>query len=146
MPDNQESSPGRRRLPIPPNFGVPFRHPDKSAPGVPQHNPPKSDSLKQQYYPRYNSSDRSLFSSSSPTGPSILDSTPSPGTLRQRGIPPIGLTQSSSRDSPQNPSISHTDNFVQNDTTPFSRVQRKSGISRTDESVSIVCRDCAWFL
>jgi len=120
--------------PTPP-FYPPPPLPGPSSPyqGKPMHSPPQpspinTDILKQRHQPRYNSSDRTLSSPSTPTSSPALESTPPPSTPGQKSIPSIDLAQGSDRDNSQNPLISRTDNFVKKITAPFnlSHVRRKS--------------------
>ena len=110
----------------PPLQNSSLQFPEKPTPSPPQPSPINTDNLKQKYQPRYNPSDRTLSSPSTPTSSPALESTPPPSTPGQKSIPSIDLAQGSDRDNSQNTLISRTDNFVKKITAPFSHVRRKS--------------------
>lgn len=112
--------------PLPPLPNTSFQHPDRPTPSPPHPTPINTDNLKQKYQPRYNTSDRTLSSPSTPTSSPALESTPPPSTPGQKSIPSIELAHGSDRDNSQNHLISRTDNFVKKITAPFSHVRRKS--------------------
>jgi hypothetical protein len=112
--------------PPPPLSNTSLQYQDRPAPSPPQPTPINTDILKQKHHPRYNHSDRTLSSPSTPTSSPALESTPPPSTPGQKSIPSIDLAQGSDRDNSQNPPISRTDNFVKKITAPFSHVRRKS--------------------
>jgi len=103
-----------------------LQHQDRPAPSPLQPSPINTDNLKQKYQPRYNPSDRTLSSPSTPTSSPALESTPPPSTPGQKSIPSIDLAQGSDRDNSQNSLISRTDNFVKKITAPFNHARRKS--------------------
>ena len=110
----------------PPLPNTSLQHQDKPAPCPPQPSPINTDIHKQKHHPRYNSSDRTHSSPSTPTSSPALESTPPPSTPGQKSIPSIDLAPGSDRDNSQNPLISRTDNFVKRITAPFSHARRKS--------------------
>ena len=112
--------------PLPPLPSTSRQHPDKPTSSPPQPSPINTDNLQQKYQPRYNPSDRTLSSPSTPTSSPALESTPPPSTPGQKSIPSIELAQGSDRDNCQSSLISRTDNFVKKITAPFSHVRRKS--------------------
>ena len=132
--------------PLPPLPNPSLQHPDKPTPGPPQPSPINTDNLKQKYQPRYNPSDRTLSSPSTPTSSPALESTPPPSTPGQKSIPSIELAQGSDRDNSQNPLISRTDNFVKKITAPFSHVRRKSSGTNVPPMAGSVRAVCCDFL
>ena len=112
--------------PAPPLSNTSFQPQDKPTPCPPQPSPINTDNLKQKYQPRYNPSDRTLSSPSTPTSSPALESTPPPSTPGQKSIPSIDLAQGSDRDNCQNAPISRTDNLVKKITAPFNHSRRKS--------------------
>ena len=112
--------------PPPPLPNTSPQYQDKPTPCPPQPSPINTDLLKRGYQPRYNPSDRTLSSPSTPTSSPALESTPPPSTPGQKSIPSIDLAQGSDRDNSQTPLISRTDNFVRKITAPFTHVRRKS--------------------
>lgn len=115
----------------PPFYSTPplpstLQHQDKPAPCPPQPSPINTNVPKQKHQPRYNTSDRTVSSPSTPTSSPALESTPPPSTPGQKSIPSIDLAPGSDRDNSQNPLISRTDNFVKKIIAPFSHVRRGS--------------------
>lgn len=128
--------------PLPPLPTTPIQHPDKPTPSPPQPSPINTDNLKQKYQPRYNPSDRTLSSPSTPTSSPALESTPPPSTPGQKSIPSIDLAQGSDRDNGQTPLISRTDNFVKKITAPFSHARRKSSGNNVQSAIGSVRAIC----
>jgi len=123
--------------PPPPLPNPSFQYQDRPAPSPPQPSPINTDILKQKHQPRYNPSDRTLSSPSTPTSSPALESTPPPSTPGQKSIPSIDLAQGSDRDNSQNPLISRTDNFVKKITAPFNH-RRKSSSNNVPQTTGSV--------
>ena len=111
--------------PPPPLPNASLQSQDRATPCPPQPTPINTDNLKQKYQQRYNHSDRTISSPSTPTSSPAIESTPPPSTPGQKSIPSIDLAQGSDRDNCQN-FASRTDSFVKKITAPFNHARRKS--------------------
>ena len=105
----------------------PFQDTSLQFPGKPRPSPIYVDNRRQMYQPRFNPSDRTLSSPSTPTSSPAIESIPLSSTPGQKTVPSIDPAQGTDRGSSQNPLISRTDNFVKKILAPFSHVRGKSG-------------------